>query len=62
MIEVMKANCPQNHRCPLVQMCPMGAISQDGNRAPEIDRDKCTDCRMCTVSCPFKAVRERVPA
>lgn len=23
--------CPQNHRCPLIPICPAGAISQEGN-------------------------------
>ena len=26
--------CPQNHRCPMIPICPAGAISQKGNALP----------------------------
>ena len=29
--------CPQNHRCPLIELCPAGAISQQGFSLPQID-------------------------
>jgi len=31
---------PQNHPCPSVQACPVGALKQDGYNAPEVDMEK----------------------
>ncbi len=44
--------CPQNHHCPSIRVCPVGAIVQHNpNSAPEIDEEKCTSCGICTNSC-----------
>jgi len=51
MIQVREEYCPQNHPCPVVSRCPVGAISQQGYGAPIIDQEKCTDCGICTRSC-----------
>jgi Fe-S-cluster-containing hydrogenase component 2 len=51
MITVIKSYCPQNHPCPTVRLCPVGAITQRGNGAPEVDQTKCTDCGRCASSC-----------
>ncbi|MCF7833254.1 MAG: 4Fe-4S binding protein [Candidatus Marinimicrobia bacterium] len=51
MIQVREEYCPQNHRCPVISRCPIGAISQNGYSAPIIDQEKCTDCGICTRSC-----------
>jgi ferredoxin len=48
--------CPQNHRCPLMHVCPVGAISQNGNGLPIIDESKCIECGKCTRYCPMRAV------
>lgn len=48
--------CPQNHRCPLIPLCPVNAISQDGFSLPHIDADKCIGCGKCARSCPKGAV------
>lgn len=48
--------CPQNHRCPLVAMCPEGAISQDGNSLPVIDDALCIECGRCVRHCGMRAV------
>jgi Fe-S-cluster-containing hydrogenase component 2 len=50
--------CPQNHRCPLMQMCPVGAISQNGLGLPIIDAAKCIKCGKCVKFCPMKAVQQ----
>ena len=43
MIAVNKHACPQNHPCPAVGSCPVGALIQDDIfAAPRIDRDICT--------------------
>ena len=43
--------CPQNHRCPMIPICPAGAISQKGNALPEIDPEKCIECGKCVRHC-----------
>ncbi len=50
--------CPKNHACPVSMRCPFGAIQQkDPYSAPEIIKEKCRDCGMCTKMCPvFQAI------
>jgi ferredoxin len=48
--------CPQNHTCPMLRVCPVGAISQDGYGLPVIDETKCLVCMKCTKFCPMRAV------
>lgn len=55
-LTVKKARCPQNHPCPSVKVCPVGALSQNGFGAPVIDKSKCIKCGKCTKSCPMKAL------
>jgi len=44
--------CPQNHACPAVRRCPVGAIVQSDIRsAPRIDQDLCTECGACSGIC-----------
>ncbi len=56
MIEVNSLACPQNHRCPLLQVCPVNAISQQGYGLPVIDEEKCIECGKCIRFCPMSAV------
>ncbi len=51
--------CPQNHPCPIVRICPVGAISQQGNGLPVIDEALCTECGKCTKYCGMRAVIKR---
>lgn len=48
--------CPQNHRCPLLRICPVGAISQEGYSLPVFDADKCIECGKCAKVCGMSAV------
>lgn len=48
--------CPQNHPCPSVRVCPLGALSQKGFRAPDVDDDKCIKCGKCVKFCPMRAL------
>jgi len=48
---VFKDQCPQNHRCPAVRVCPAEALKQKASAAPEVDSEKCTDCGLCTRYC-----------
>jgi len=63
MIIVNEKSCPQNHPCPLVYHCPVGAITQKGYGLPVIDQEKCVDCGICLRACPYRAmqVRETAP-
>lgn len=58
MIAVDKNRCPHNHVCPLIKICPQGAITQDGEGFPVIDYDLCIECGQCVASCPMKAMRD----
>lgn len=49
-------NCPQNHACPAVKVCPVGALSQQQFNAPTINYDKCITCGKCSSFCPKKAL------
>ena len=53
---IIEAYCPQNHRCPSVKICPMGALTQDGFFAPKINYDKCVACGKCADFCPKRAL------
>ena len=52
-------SCPQNHRCPITRVCPVGAISQDGYGLPVIDDKQCTECGKCVKYCPMQAVQNK---
>lgn len=58
MIRVNKAICPHNHVCPLIKLCPAGAIAQDSDGYPVIDHDRCIECGKCVRSCPKKAMEQ----
>lgn len=50
------ARCPQNHRCPLLTVCPVEAITQQGFGLPVIDAVKCIECGKCVKFCGMQAV------
>lgn len=51
-VHVDAARCPQNHACPALRHCPVGAITQDGFSAPTVDAGLCVDCGRCQLVCP----------
>jgi Fe-S-cluster-containing hydrogenase component 2 len=53
---VKKSKCPQNHPCPSVRVCPVGALVQRGYDAPSVDEEKCIKCGKCVRFCPMKAL------
>ena len=55
-LKIIKERCPQNHKCPAVEVCPVGALSQDEFDAPEIDHEQCIKCGKCSNFCPKKAL------
>lgn len=58
-IQVSPLACPQNHRCPIINVCPVGAISQNGFGLPIIDEEKCIECMKCSRYCPTRAIVEK---
>ncbi|MEI7749440.1 MAG: 4Fe-4S binding protein [Candidatus Moraniibacteriota bacterium] len=55
-VKVDASRCPQDHACPLIRICPAGAIGQNGFSAPTIDHEKCLACGRCVISCPYKCL------
>jgi ferredoxin len=53
---VNRARCPQNHPCPSIRVCPVGALSQSGYAAPTVDQGKCVGCGKCVRYCPMSAL------
>ncbi len=53
---VKTERCPQNHHCPAIQACPVGALSQKGFSAPVVDYETCTSCGACTRYCFPRAI------
>ncbi len=52
MIIIKEENCPKNHPCPVINVCPVGAISQKNYySAPAVDKEKCTLCKKCLIGC-----------
>jgi len=58
-ITVDKNLCPQNHSCPSIRVCPVGAIIQTGFSAPVIDQEKCIKCKKCVMFCPMGAIQAK---
>lgn len=56
VLKIRKERCPQNHKCPAVKVCPVGALSQKENEAPLIDYEKCIRCGKCASFCSMKAL------
>jgi Fe-S-cluster-containing hydrogenase component 2 len=56
VLAVNKARCPQNHPCPSIRVCPVGALKQTGYSAPVVDEDKCIKCGKCVSFCPMRAL------
>lgn len=53
---VNKARCPQNHPCPAMRVCPVGALSQKNYEAPVVDEEKCIKCGKCARYCAMGAM------
>lgn len=55
-LNIIVEKCPQNHKCPAVEICPAGALSQNKFEAPVVDLNKCIRCGKCSNFCPKKAL------
>ena len=58
MITIDKNRCPQNHRCPSIKICPVGAISQEGFGLPVVNQETCVECGKCIKFCPMRAIQK----
>lgn len=59
MIIIDKRRCPQNHRCPSIGVCPVGAISQEGFGLPVVNQEVCIECGKCIQFCPMRAIQKK---
>lgn len=57
-ILINERKCPQNHPCPAVRVCPVGALKQNGYDAPVVDEELCINCMKCVQYCPMGAIGE----
>lgn len=57
-ILIDKNKCPQNHKCPALNVCPVQALSQENYNAPTVDIEKCLDCGACSNFCPMGALQK----
>ncbi len=55
-MKVNEKKCPQNHRCPAINVCKYKAIYQTGYGLPKIDKVKCIQCGKCVIFCPMGAI------
>ncbi|OJU14469.1 MAG: 4Fe-4S ferredoxin [Clostridiales bacterium 43-6] len=58
-VVVNQSRCPQNHPCPSVRVCPVGALFQKGFAAPTVDEHKCINCLKCVQYCPMHAILKK---
>ncbi len=54
-VQVEVSCCPQNHACPAVRVCPVGALVQEGFQAPKVE-ETCVGCGQCVAVCPKGAL------
>ena len=58
MITVDRNKCPHDHICPLINICPEGAITQGVDGYPIIDYSLCIECGLCIRKCPMRAIKQ----
>ncbi len=53
---VMPNQCRQCDDAPCAKVCPVGALTF-GNDCIELHEEICIGCKLCTIACPFGAIR-----
>lgn len=51
-MNILRERCPQKHICKAVKNCPAKAITQEGKKAPEMNKELCNGCGTCASLCP----------
>ena len=57
-LTVDNLRCPQNHRFPLLTICPVVAITRSGFGLPVIDPKKFIECGKCVGHCGKQAIHK----
>ncbi len=57
-IVVDRELCPHDHSCPLIDLCPVEAISQGADGYPTVDAERCIECQQCVAACPMRAMKQ----
>ena len=55
-LKIIIENCPQNHKCPAINVCTVGSLSQKDFEDPKVDYNKCIKCGKCSTFCPRHAL------
>jgi len=55
-LNIIMERWPQNHKSPAVNVCSVGALTQENFKAPTINYDKCIKCGKCSNFCPKKVL------
>ena len=55
-LRIITEKCPQNHKCPAIKVCSVGALTQKDFEAPTINYEKCIRCGKCSNFCPKQAL------
>lgn len=61
----MPNQCRQCDDAPCANVCPVGALKFGENNYIEVYEDLCIGCKLCTIACPFGAIRaeaEKMPS
>jgi len=48
---VYAEDCSRKAHCPVVDICPVGAITQKPGEPPEVDGTLCNRCGDCLTAC-----------
>ena len=59
-LKIITENCPQNHKCPAVNVCPVGALTQTNFEAPKIDYDNCQNQERRKSNIPIAIFKNRL--
>ncbi|MDP8209945.1 MAG: 4Fe-4S dicluster domain-containing protein [Candidatus Stygibacter australis] len=52
MIVIKPEYCSKDNKCQVISFCPAEAVTHEPGKVPQIDYQKCTECRKCLYFCP----------
>lgn len=56
LVVVNRELCPGTHHCKCVDVCPTGALTQEGTEPPTVDGVQCIRCGNCVDACGSGAI------